>query len=150
VRLKPNLPLLGPRLGRKLPAVRKALEEGRYELLVDENVLVEGETLTPEEVLREREPVNEDWAVASQEELSVEIDTELDAELKLEGRAFDLIRQLNEMRKQAELDLTDRIRVWLPESHSDLLVHADWIKDEVLALEIHLDASSGSPRLEKV
>ncbi|MFN2488541.1 MAG: isoleucine--tRNA ligase [Actinomycetota bacterium] len=149
VRLKPNLPVLGPRLGRKLPAVRSALEEGRYELLDGQNVLAEGETLRPEEVLRERGPVNEGWAVASQEELSVEIDTELDAGLELEGRVFDLIRQLNEMRKQAELELTDRIRVWLPESHSDVLRHTDWIKDEVLAVEVQLDTASDTPRIER-
>jgi NAD(P)-dependent dehydrogenase (short-subunit alcohol dehydrogenase family) len=58
-----------------------------------------------DEVMREREPVNEGWAVASQKEISVEIDTELDAGLELEGRVFDLIRLLNEMRKHAELDL---------------------------------------------
>jgi isoleucyl-tRNA synthetase len=149
VRLKPNLPVLGPRLGGKLPAVRAALEEGRFDFLDEQNVLVEGETLTSDEVLREREPVNEGWAVASQKELSVEIDTELDAGLELEGRVFDLIRQLNEMRKHAELDLTDRIRVWLPESHSDLLVHADWIKNEVLAVELQLDAATDGPRIER-
>jgi hypothetical protein len=47
------------------------------------------------------------------------------------------------------LTLTDRIRVWLPESHSDLLVHADWIKNEVLAVEIQLDAASDRPRIER-
>ncbi|HEY6016976.1 MAG TPA: class I tRNA ligase family protein, partial [Gaiellaceae bacterium] len=56
VRLKPNLPLLGPRLGKRLPAVRKALEEGRWHL-EGEAVVAEGERLSPEEVLREREPV---------------------------------------------------------------------------------------------
>jgi isoleucyl-tRNA synthetase len=149
VRFKPNLPVLGPKLGPKLPAVRDALTNGRFEVLEDGRLLVEGETLAPEEVLREREPVNEGWAVATEEGLSVEIDTALDPELELEGRVFDLIRQLNEMRKQAGLELTDRIRVWLPETHSDVLVHADWIKDEVLAIEIGLDGSAGEPRVEK-
>ena len=54
VRLKPNLPVLGPRLGPKLPAVRAALQEGRYELR-DGAVVVEGERLGPGDVIQERE-----------------------------------------------------------------------------------------------
>jgi isoleucyl-tRNA synthetase len=150
VRLKPNLPLLGPRLGKKLPQVRRALEEGRYELVLGDEVLVEGETLTREEVLAEREPVNEGWAIAAEGDLSVELDTELDEELLLEGRVRDLIRQLNEMRKQAGLEVTDRIRVRLPPAESDLLVHADRIKDEVLAVELASDGAEPQPQIEKV
>ncbi|HSP74323.1 MAG TPA: isoleucine--tRNA ligase [Gaiellaceae bacterium] len=149
VRLKPNLPLLGPRLGKRLPAVRKALEEGRWHLEGDA-VVAEGERLSQEEVLREREPVNEGWAIASEGELAVELDSEVDAVLQLEGRVLDRIRQLNELRKQEGLELTDRIRVFLPESDADLLEHADWIKDEVLAVEIQLDGAGGVPRIEKV
>jgi isoleucyl-tRNA synthetase len=150
VRLKPNLPLLGPRLGKKLPQVRKALEEGRYELVLGDEVLVEGETLTRAEVLSEREPVNEGWAIAADGDLSVELDTELDDELLLEGRVRDLIRQLNDMRKQAGFEVTDRIRVRLPPAESDLLAHADRIKDEVLAVELVSDGADPQPQIEKV
>jgi isoleucyl-tRNA synthetase len=149
VRYKPNLPLLGPRLGPRLPVVRKALEEGRYELHLGDQVLCEGETLSTDELLTEREPVNEGWATAFEGDLSVELDTELDDELLLEGRARDLIRQLNEMRKQAGLEVTDRIRVRLPRSHEDLLAHADWIKGEVLAVELALDGDEPAA-IEKV
>jgi isoleucyl-tRNA synthetase len=150
VRFKPNLPVLGPRLGARLPAIRAALEEGRFEL-DGENVVVEGETLAPEDVIRERLPVREGWTVAAAGDLSVELDTALDDELVLEGRVLTLIRQLNDMRKQAGLALTDRIRVWLPQTDSDLLdLHGDWIKAEVLAVEIQLDGAVGEPRIEKV
>jgi hypothetical protein len=37
----------------------------------------------------------------------------------------------------------------LPESQSDLLKHVDWIKDEVLAVEIETDGGA-EPRIEKV
>jgi isoleucyl-tRNA synthetase len=150
VRLKPNLPLLGPRLGKKLPAVRKALEEGRFELKLGDRVEAEGEVLEPDEVLREREAVNDGWATAADGDLGVELDTELDDELRLEGRVRDLIRQLNDMRKQAGLEVTDRIRVWLPAAAEDLLAHADRIKGEVLAVAIELDGADPQPRIEKV
>ena len=50
--LKPNLPLLGPRLGAGLPAVKAALDAGDYEELPGGGVLVAGEELNAEEVLR--------------------------------------------------------------------------------------------------
>jgi hypothetical protein len=62
---------------------------------------------------------------------------------------LDLIHALNGMRKEARLELTDRILVQLPASEADLLRHADWIKDEVLAVELEADGDAG-PRIEKV
>ena len=62
---------------------------------------------------------------------------------------LDLIHQLNSMRKDAGLELTDRIVVTLPESQSDLLAHAEWIKSEVLAEDISTDGGSGEPQIAK-
>jgi isoleucyl-tRNA synthetase len=138
VRFKPNLPVLGPRLGKRLPEIRRALEESRFEIDGD-NLVVDGEVLSPADVLRERLPVAEGWAVAAEGDLSVELDTAIDPELELEGRVYDLIHRLNTMRREAGLELTDRIVVTLPESHADLLAHADRIKDEVLAVDIRTD-----------
>jgi hypothetical protein len=53
------------------------------------------------------------------------------------------------MRKKAGLELTDRIVVTLPESASDLLAHEDWIKEEVLAVEIRTDGGAGEPEIAK-
>ncbi len=77
VRFKPNLPVLGPRLGKQLPAIRAALESGDYELDGDV-VLVEGERLSGDDLLRERTPVHEGWHVAAEGEASVELDPSLD------------------------------------------------------------------------
>jgi isoleucyl-tRNA synthetase len=148
VRFKPDLRVLGPRLGSKLPSVRAALQEGRYEVRGDE-VVVEGETLGPDEVIAEREPVEEGWAVAADGDLSVELDAELDAELKREGRVYDLVRLLNELRKEAGLELTDRIVVTLPLAQADLLPEFERrIREEVLAVRIETD-SVESPQISK-
>ena len=148
VRYKPNLRVLGPRLGKRLPEIRRALEESRFEVDGD-RIRVGGEVLGPEDVLAERLPVQEGWVVAADGDLSVELDPALDPEVELEGRVLDLIHALNGMRKDAGLELTDRIRVRLPESHAELLRHADWIKDEVLAVEIETDGVA-EPQIEKV
>jgi isoleucyl-tRNA synthetase len=148
VRVKPNLRVLGPKLGKELGAVRASLEAGEFEQLAGGGVRVNGRELGADEVLVERRP-REGWALAEDEAVTVAVTTELDDELRLEGRVLDLIHQLNTMRKDAGLELTDRIRVTLPASHADLLEHADWIKEEVLATEIATDSVS-EPEIAKV
>jgi len=54
------------------------------------------------------------------------------------------------MRKSAGLEVTDRIRVTLPESLADVLPHAEWIKAEVLAVELAVDGAGEAPQIEKV
>jgi isoleucyl-tRNA synthetase len=147
--VKPNLPVLGPKLGKELGNVRAALQAGEFEQLDGGRFRAAGHELGPDEVLVEQHG-REGWAVAAGDGVTVGLDTELDEELRTEGRVLDLIHQLNSMRKDAGLELTDRIVVTLPESHADLLAHADWIKNEVLAEEIRTDGGSGEPEISKV
>jgi isoleucyl-tRNA synthetase len=135
LRVKPNLPVLGPKLGKDLGAVRAALQAGDFEQLEGGAFRVNGRELSADEVLVERTG-REGWALAEDDGLTVALSTELDDELRIEARVLDLIHQLNAMRKDAGLELTDRIRVTLPEADADLRPHEDWIKDEVLATEI--------------
>jgi isoleucyl-tRNA synthetase len=134
LRVKPNLPLLGPKLGKELGAVRAKLEAGDFEELDGGRLRVDGHELSPEEVLVERRG-KEGWAVAGEDGLTVALDLALDAELELEGRARDVIRQLNTMRKEAGLAITDRIVLTLPR---ELEAHSDWIARETLALRVEL------------
>jgi isoleucyl-tRNA synthetase len=137
--VKPHLPVLGPKLGKELGAVRAALAAGEFEQLDGGGFRVLGHALAPDEVLVERSG-KEGWAVASDEGVTVALDTVLDADLELEGRVYDLIHTLNSMRKEQGLELTDRINVRLPQADADLVErHADWIKAEVLALSLETD-----------
>jgi isoleucyl-tRNA synthetase len=148
VRVKPNLPVLGPKLGKELGSIRAALEAGEFEQLEGGGVRVNGRELAPDEVLVERR-AREGWALAEDGYLSVAVTTALDDELRLEGRVLDLIHHLNTLRKDAGLALTDRIRVTLPESDADLLQYETWIKEEVLATEIGTDRIA-EPQIRKV
>jgi isoleucyl-tRNA synthetase len=147
LRVKPNLPVLGPKLGKALGAVRAALEAGDFEQ-VNGGFRVAGHDLGENEVLVERVG-REGWAVAHADGLTVALDTALDPELLVEKRVLDLIHELNAKRREAGLELTDRIVVTLPEAAADLLEHEDWIKDEVLAVEIRTDGGSGEPEIAK-
>ena len=135
--MKPNLPALGPRLGQELGAVRVALQAGEFEELGGGRFRAAGRELDADEVLVERVG-REGWAVAAEAGVTVALETALDAELRLEARVLDLVHTLNSLRKQSGFELTDRIVVTLPAADEDLLVHADWIKSEVLAVELRL------------
>jgi isoleucyl-tRNA synthetase len=149
LRVKPNLPVLGPKLGKELGAVRQALATGDFEELEGGRFRVNGRELEPEEVLVERSG-REGWSIASEAGVTVALDTQLDDELELEGRVYDLIHALNAMRREQGLELTDRISVTLPAADADLVArHADWIKGEVLAVSLQANGDE-SPRIQKV
>ena len=147
LRVKPNLPILGPKLGKELGPVQAALRAGEFEELEDGRFRVLGHELGPDEVLIERAG-KEGWAVASGNGVTVALDTALDPELELEALVLDLIHQINSMRREQGLELTDRIKITLPAAQSDLLEHEDWIKEETLAVEIDTDGGT-EPRIAK-
>jgi isoleucyl-tRNA synthetase len=138
VQLLPNLRLLGPRLGSKLPRVRAALQRGDVEQFDDGRLRAAGEVLEPDEVIRGERVALEGWAIAEDDGISVAFDTTLDDELRREGRVLDLVHALNAMRKSTGLELTDRIVVTLPRREEELLAYRDRIANEVLAREIKL------------
>jgi isoleucyl-tRNA synthetase len=148
LRVKPNLPVLGPKLGKELGPVRAALEAGEFDELDDGGFRVGELELAPDEVLVERTG-KEGWAVASADGVTVALDTGLNPELELEALVLDLIHQINAMRKEQGLELTDRIRITLPAAQRELLRHEEWIKRETLAVEIEIDGASAEPRIAK-
>ncbi|MGI8862135.1 MAG: isoleucine--tRNA ligase [Gaiellaceae bacterium] len=137
LRVKPNLRLLGPKLGAELVSVRTALEAGEFEELGGGGFRSAGHDLSAEEVLVERRG-KEGWSVAASDGVTVALDSRLDEELVREGRVYDLIHRVNSMRKEAGLELTDRIGLTLPESDRDLLEHSEWIARETLAVSVGL------------
>jgi isoleucyl-tRNA synthetase len=143
LRVKPNLPRLGPKLGSALRDVRERLQQGEFEELEGGRFAVDGHVLEPDEVLVERVG-REGWAVASEDGVTVALDTTLDDELLLEGRLYDRIHEVNVLRRDSGLEVTDRIRLWLPDD--DLIAaYGDRIKDETLAVELQL----GPLRIDK-
>ncbi|HEX6763338.1 MAG TPA: isoleucine--tRNA ligase [Gaiellaceae bacterium] len=144
LRVKPNLPVLGPKLGAQLRDVRERLARGEFEELDGGRFRVDGHVLEPNEVLVER--VGRDgWAVASESGVTVALDTALDDELRREGRLLDWIHEVNGLRKSSGLAVTDRIRLWLPDEEI-LAAYADRLKEETLAVSLE----AGELRLERV
>jgi isoleucyl-tRNA synthetase len=146
LKVRPNLPVLGPRLGHALQAVRAALETGAFEELPGGRFRAAGHELGPDEVLVERRG-KEGWVVASADGVTVALDVRLDEGLVREGRVYELVHRVNTLRKEAGLELSDRIRLTIPEGDADLLEHADWIARETLAVSV--EARGGELRFER-
>jgi isoleucyl-tRNA synthetase len=123
--------------------VREALARGEFEQLDGGRFRVNGHELEPDEVLVERVGV-EGWAVAADDGLTVALDTSLDDELRLEAELLDLIRAVQVMRKESGLEVTDRIRLWIPDAR--LLRFADRLAEETLAVAVE---QGEALRLEK-
>jgi isoleucyl-tRNA synthetase len=135
--------VLGPKLGAALRDVRERLARGEFEELDGGKFAVDGHVLEPHEVLVERVG-REGWAVASDAGLTVALDTAIDDELLLEARLLDRVHEVNVLRRETGLQLTDRIRLWLPDE--DLIErYRDRIAQETLALEV----LPGPLRIEK-
>ncbi len=143
-KILPDNRALGPRFGRQFPAVRKALtsldaaavartlqEDGALTLDLDGESVV----LSAEEVLVQTEAKG-DLAVASDKGVTVAVDTHLTPELVQEGYARDLVRMLNNARKDAGFEISDRVIVTYSAEGdvADALVNFnDLIRSETLA-----------------
>jgi isoleucyl-tRNA synthetase len=160
--LKPNLSVVGPKYGKRAPAIRTALAEappeegGRAAAGEPVTVEVDGETvtLTPEELLVEPTE-REGYALEREGSLTVALDTRLDEELVDEGLVRELVHGVQNLRREAGFEIEESIVVGLSRSERlASLLSGEWseyFKTEVLARELHLhkDASSTSEEILK-
>jgi len=144
-RVLPNLKLLGKKYGKLVPKIREALEREaeRVAALVLKGeavpLRVEGEVLTlaPEEVLLEAQ-APEGYQALEKDGYVAALEVRVTEALRLEGLARDLIRHLQQARKEMGLKVSDRIRVGYQAQgayREALARHGAWIAGEVLALE---------------
>lgn len=146
-KILPNLKLVGPKLGKLVPAVRSALEQANADEVVarvnsGENVVlqVDGQAieLAPDEVLVQTEPA-EGLAVAADKVITVGVDVVITDELAAEGLARELVRRIQNMRKDAQFDIADKINIYYQAEGAIHHVLEDWedyIKNETLAVAI--------------
>jgi isoleucyl-tRNA synthetase len=131
-RVRPLLPRIGKRLGPAIPAVMAAARDGAFELHPDGSVTLGGVTLATEEVEIQATP-RPGTAVAHDEGLVVVIDTEITPELRAEGDARELQRAIQDLRKEAGLDLDARIELWLDGVPREVEQHVARVARETLA-----------------
>lgn len=141
---KPNLKTLGPKFGKGLGSISKSLANINPKTLAP---LRRGETVTlaidgvdyalaPEDVLVSTQQAA-DWVSADDRGVQIALSTVLTTELKQEGNARDFVRQVQQLRKDADLEIEDRIRVFYltddKETVAAIEAWDDYVRKETLA-----------------
>ncbi len=144
---KANFRRLGPRLGPKMRAAAALIErlpvEDLRRLRRGENLRLcfaagEGLDLTPDDILLQRRE-KPGMTVANEADVTVALDTRLNRELQREGWARELVSRIQGLRKEQDLQVTDRIAVYyrLPtEADQAMSEFSDYVARETLAVEL--------------
>jgi isoleucyl-tRNA synthetase len=145
-KLKPNFKLLGAKLGTKMKEASAAiagLNQAQISQLEKEGVLdlvIEGISIPL--LISEVDIIAEDipgWSVAVKNGLTVALDISLSPALLQEGNARELVNRVQNIRKEANFELTDKILLRIvdnTELKDSINQFSDYICREILALEI--------------
>lgn len=144
--IKPNFKVLGPRFGNDMRQVASAIQNMDSK---DIQAIEEKGELTIEingkSIILERDDVEissqdiEGWLVAKQGPLTVALDVTIDASLREEGIARELVNRIQNLRKDSGFEVTDTIDVYLLHNdnmHSAVQNNLEYIKQETLALSL--------------
>jgi isoleucyl-tRNA synthetase len=143
-RIKPNLPRIGKQYGRQVPAIRKALEEADGGEIAGavargEPIVVDIPTgqleLSGEDILIETHSAT-GYSCEADAGFLTALDTTLTDELISEGLAREIVRSVQDARKQAGLEVSDRITLGISGSRgveNALKKHRDYVMTETLA-----------------
>lgn len=138
-KIVPNPRVLGPRLGAKVQEVLGAARRGEVELAPDGSVCIAGETLTSGEFSISLVPATEELGVATEDKTVVALDLHITPALELEGQARYVLRRVQDLRRQANLDVSDRIELVITGGAlADRLVgtHSNYLEREALAVAV--------------
>ncbi len=153
---KPDHSKIGPRLKQKAKIVvdeinKMSAEEIYDKIQQDKKIIIDADgekiSLTDED-FELVEKVKEDIAKSSTEDVTIILDTQLTQELEAEGFAREIVRRIQSMRKELDLDVEDKINteISVPDKQAKMLENwIDYIKNETRTQQIKfLDKPTGS------
>jgi isoleucyl-tRNA synthetase len=143
---RPNLPVLGKRLGKRMGQFMKLIQGVGPEQLetLEEKGEIElnGEIFTPSDFLIFRE-AKEGTQSLSNRYISIDLDCQLTDELILEGLAREVVNRIQRQRKESGLNVDDRILLSLSASgklEKAIDIHRDYIAKETLSKEVKISS----------
>ncbi len=144
---KPNFPVLGKRLGNRMKAFQQSISNlsvAEIETLRTKGSLeVDGEVFTTDEIQVFREAI-EGTNVVTDRLISIELNMEISDELALEGLARELVHRIQLARKAKQLQVTDRIDLFVDGSQRVLQAidqHRDYIVRETLTTNVNAQST---------
>ena len=145
--VKPNFRIMGKKFGKQMKAaanVVTALTQEQIAQLENGSITISVEG-TDYELTRDDVEISAQdmpgWSVTSEGVLTVALDITITPELRLEGVARELVRSIQQMRKDTGLEITDRIKVTVPQNEDNeacVNTYGDYITSQVLADNISL------------
>ena len=149
----PQMGEIGPAFGADAQNVMAAVE-GATRAEIEAGIAVDGETVELDDSMVEYHSEPPEHITGTEfDGGTVYVDTELTEELESEGYARDVIRRIQEMRKQLDLDVEAEIRVGLTVDDDRITAfvddHRELIADEVRAAEFVDDPEDAGDRLEE-
>ena len=140
--IKPNFKTLGPKFGKDMKAIATAVQEfGQAEIAQFEKAQTYSLQLPDKTVTLSLDDVEistqdiEGWLVATAGSLLVALDIHITPELRQEGIARELVNRIQNIRKDNDYDITDRIQIRLqayPALQEAVTVNGAYIKNETL------------------
>ncbi|MFY7992272.1 MAG: isoleucine--tRNA ligase [Bacteriovoracaceae bacterium] len=141
---KPNLPVLGKKLGKEMGLYTKKIAEIGYKELAElesgKSVSIDGKEFTPEEILTFREAKAGTQAVTNRF-ITIDLNCTLDQKLIDEGLAREIVNRIQKTRKEMNFNVDDRIaiKVYTNEQLSKVFTEfKDYICSETLTKETEL------------
>ncbi|MBI2453222.1 isoleucine--tRNA ligase [Candidatus Peregrinibacteria bacterium] len=135
----PLAKILGPKYGPKVQEIIQEAKKGNFLRLKNGNVKIGDYELLSDEIEIGYKG-KEGFDVEHEDGLVVALDTEMTDELRYEGFARDIVRFLQEMRKEANYHISDRIYIKVEganETQKTLEIFEDYIKRETLSEAIN-------------
>ena len=148
-------PLIGKRLGAYMKDIMAKSKTNEWRQNDDGTLSIAGQTLFADEyelrlVIKEGmsgQALPDNTAV-------VILDTEVDADLEKEGIARDFVRMIQALRKSKDFDISDRIKLAYSSENATVKTaiseYADYIKEQVLALEIAENGNLSTPTIDEL
>lgn len=171
-KIKPNFKTLGPKYGKYMKQISAAVaamtqsdifefeKKSEYRLQIGDEILTLG--LEDVEILSEDIP---GWLVANEGRVTVALDINITKELKEEGIAREFINRIQNLRKESDFDVTDKIRLYIKKNEqineavenfstyiaSQVLAESIELVDSIPgeAKEVEIDDMSTSIKIEK-
>jgi len=145
--IKPNFKTLGSRLGKDMKTVGSEITNLSAEqissLEKEGSVVIQGYEITVNDVEISTKDIP-GWTVTSDGKTTVALDLTLTDELKSEGVAREFINRIQNLRKEKDFDLTDRITISVEENSpflNDIKKNEEYISSEVLSNKIEIVSS---------
>ncbi|MFK8040519.1 MAG: isoleucine--tRNA ligase [Rickettsiaceae bacterium] len=137
-KLSVNFAALAKRIPAKIKAIIEAIKQGKWEIINDGQLHIIDEVLSKEEFDLKLEPNNkENTKTLNDNKVMIVLDLEISPELEEEGVARDLIRLVQNARKNADLNITDRIVLEIESSSSNLnqiiINYKEFIQEQTLS-----------------